>query len=60
MNGAACSCKATRASAWCTAWTWSLLLQQVEAGTWQPVEMDFAAMPARFGYVLKPLPAGAG
>jgi hypothetical protein len=32
----------------------------VESGTWQPIEMDFAAMPARFGYVLKPLPAAAG
>jgi hypothetical protein len=32
----------------------------VEAGMWQPTEMDFAAMPARFGYVLKPLPADAG
>jgi hypothetical protein len=26
----------------------------VEAGAWQPVEMPFAAMPAHFGYCLKP------
>ncbi len=30
---------------------------QVERGAWQPGEMAFAAMPARFGYVLQP--AGA-
>lgn len=36
-----------------------LAAQAVESGTWQPREMDFAAMPARFGYVLKPRPAGA-
>ena len=32
--------------------------QAVESGTWQLGEMNFAAMPARFGYVLKPQPAG--
>ncbi|MDP2006182.1 MAG: DUF2946 family protein [Rubrivivax sp.] len=26
----------------------------VEAGHWQPTELPFAAMPARFGYVLRP------
>jgi hypothetical protein len=36
-----------------------LAAQAVESGTWQPREMDFAAMPARFGYVLKPRPTGA-
>lgn len=36
-----------------------LAASAVEAGTWQPIEMDFAAMPARFGYVLKPQPEGA-
>jgi Protein of unknown function (DUF2946) len=30
--------------------------QAVEAGAWQPTEMAFAAMPARFGYVLRPAP----
>jgi Protein of unknown function (DUF2946) len=30
--------------------------QAVEAGAWQPAEMAFAAMPARFGYVLRPAP----
>ncbi len=29
----------------------------VEAGDWLPQELVFAAMPARFGYVLQPLPA---
>jgi hypothetical protein len=29
----------------------------VERGHWQPQELDFAAMPARFGYRLKPVPA---
>ena len=28
--------------------------QAVETGRWQPGMMDFAAMPARFGYVLQP------
>ena len=28
----------------------------VEAGLWQPAEMPFAEMPARFGYVLRPAP----
>ena len=36
-----------------------LAARAVESGTWQTREMDFAAMPARFGYVLKPRPAGA-
>jgi hypothetical protein len=29
----------------------------VEAGDWQPRDMPFAEMPARFGYRLKPAPA---
>jgi hypothetical protein len=33
--------------------------QAVEAGDWQPQEMDFARMPDRFGYVLRPQPEGA-
>ena len=28
----------------------------VEAGTWVPQTLDFAQMPARFGYVLQPGP----
>ena len=28
----------------------------IEQGLWAPHELDFAAMPARFGYVLKPAP----
>ena len=28
----------------------------VEAGDWLPAELPFAAMPARFGYVLRPQP----
>jgi hypothetical protein len=31
-----------------------LAAQAVEAGTWQPAELPFAQMPARFGYVLQP------
>lgn len=31
--------------------------EAVEAGRWQPQELAFAAMPARFGYVLSPRPA---
>jgi hypothetical protein len=34
--------------------------QAVEHGAWQPQEMAFADMPARFGYVLRPQPASAG
>ncbi|MDO9073623.1 MAG: DUF2946 family protein [Rubrivivax sp.] len=30
--------------------------QAVEAGVWRPEELPFAAMPARFGYVLRPTP----
>jgi hypothetical protein len=30
--------------------------QAVEEGRWQPAEMPFAAMPARFGYRLQPQP----
>jgi Protein of unknown function (DUF2946) len=30
--------------------------QAVEAGDWEPQALAFAAMPARFGYVLQPLP----
>lgn len=30
--------------------------QAVEAGTWVPQTLDFAQMPARFGYVLQPGP----
>ena len=30
--------------------------QAVEAGHWQPLELPFAQMPARFGYVLQPQP----
>jgi len=36
-----------------------LAAHAVESGAWQLGEMRFAAMPARFGYVLKPQPAGA-
>lgn len=31
----------------------------IEAGVWQPQEMAFAEMPARFGYILHPRPIGA-
>ncbi len=31
--------------------------EAVLAGHWQPAELTFAQMPARFGYVLQPLPA---
>jgi hypothetical protein len=31
--------------------------QAIEAGDWQPGEMEFARMPAHFGYVLRPQPA---
>ncbi len=34
-----------------------LAAQAVEAGLWTPQELDFAAMPARFGYRLRPQPA---
>jgi hypothetical protein len=30
--------------------------QEVEAGRWQPQELPFAQMPARFAYVLRPVP----
>ena len=30
--------------------------QAVEAGAWQPEALPFAAMPAGFGYVLRPTP----
>jgi hypothetical protein len=30
--------------------------QALEAGQWQPAEMPFAEMPARFGYQLRPQP----
>ena len=30
-----------------------------EQGLWSPQNLAFEAMPARFGYVLKPEPAGA-
>ncbi len=30
--------------------------QAVETGAWQPEELPFGAMPARFGYVLRPTP----
>ena len=33
-----------------------LAAQAVEAGLWQPQEMPFAEMPARFGYRLRPMP----
>ena len=33
-----------------------LASQAVEAGDWQPQELAFAEMPARFGYVLRPAP----
>jgi hypothetical protein len=31
----------------------------IEQGLWSPQELAFAAMPSRFGYVLKPEPATA-
>jgi hypothetical protein len=31
--------------------------QAVEAGAWQPGELPFGEMPARFGYALRPRPA---
>ncbi|MDP1899511.1 MAG: DUF2946 family protein [Rubrivivax sp.] len=37
-----------------------LAAEAVDAGHWQPREMRFAEMPARFGYVLAPRPAAAG
>ncbi len=36
-----------------------LAAQAVEAGAWQPLELPFAQMPARFGYVLQPQAAAA-
>jgi hypothetical protein len=33
--------------------------QAIEAGDWQPREMEFARMPAHFGYVLRPQDDGA-
>ncbi len=33
-----------------------LAADAVEQGLWTPGTMDFAAMPARFGYRLRPLP----
>jgi Protein of unknown function (DUF2946) len=33
-----------------------LAAQAVDAGAWQPVEMPFADMPGRWGYVLRPQP----
>ncbi|HPO18176.1 MAG TPA: DUF2946 family protein [Rubrivivax sp.] len=33
-----------------------LAAQQIEAAAWQPQAMDFASMPACFGYVLQPRP----
>jgi hypothetical protein len=33
-----------------------LAAQAIEAGDWQPAQMDFARMPAHFGYVLRPQP----
>ncbi|MDO9092273.1 MAG: DUF2946 family protein [Rubrivivax sp.] len=35
-----------------------LAAQAVESGHWQPGAMNFADMPQRFGYVLRPLPGG--
>ena len=35
-----------------------LAAQAVEQGDWQPQTLAFAQMPARFGYVLQPTPAG--
>jgi hypothetical protein len=32
--------------------------QAVECGDWQPQELPFGEMPARFGYTLQPLPGG--
>jgi hypothetical protein len=32
----------------------AIAAQAIEAGDWQMAEMPFAAMPARFGYVLRP------
>jgi hypothetical protein len=37
-----------------------LAAQAVEQGDWQPRELDFAQMPARFGYVLQPGPQDKG
>jgi hypothetical protein len=34
-----------------------LAAQAVDAGHWQPQELSFAQMPARFGYLLQSLPA---
>jgi hypothetical protein len=33
-----------------------LAAQAVDSGRWQPAEMPFADMPARWGYVLRPQP----
>ena len=33
-----------------------LAAQQIDAAAWQPQAMDFASMPACFGYVLQPRP----
>ena len=33
-----------------------LAAQPIDAAVWQPQAMDFAAMPAHFGYVLRPRP----
>jgi Protein of unknown function (DUF2946) len=38
----------------------ALAAQAVEAGLWQPQELPFAQMPARFGYVLRPQTALVG
>ncbi len=37
-----------------------LAAQAVEAGAWAPREMDFAEMPAHFGYRLEPVAATKG
>lgn len=37
----------------------NLAAQAVDAGAWQPQELPFAQMPARFGFVLQPQPAAA-
>ena len=33
-----------------------LAAQMIDGGLWQPQPLDFAAMPERFGYVLRPQP----
>jgi hypothetical protein len=35
-----------------------LAAEAVERGLWQPQPLPFAAMPARFGYSLRPVPIG--